>query len=164
MTLEEPRPAEGLAAHVALVLEVVGEDVHGQRWHGHVHFITGGTLAGHLAVQAAVRLLVSAEVGGGGVRLAALVAGVASCASSPLLSPAVGTAASRAPSATLGVSLPPRAPVRDEEGIHGVTLGQGLRFTTVEAAGCHARLRAVGVLQVGVTVLLSAAHLGVEGI
>lgn len=165
MTLEEPRPAEGLAAHVALVLEVVGEDVHGQRGHRHVDFVTGGTLAGHLAVQAAVRLLVSAEVGGGGVRLAALVAGVAGDAgSSSLLRPVVGAAASGARSPALAVSLPPRAPVRDEEGIHGVTLGQGLRFTTVEAAGRHARLRAVRVLQVGVAVLLSTAHLGVEGV
>lgn len=65
---------------------------------------------------------------------------------------------------TLAVPLPPRAPVRDEKGIHGVTLGQGLRFTTVEAAGCHARLGAIGVLQVGVTVLPSAAHLGVQGV
>lgn len=161
VTLEEPRAAEGLAAHLALVLEVVGEDVHGQRRHGHVHFVTGGTLAGHLAVQAAVCLLVSAEVGGGGVRLAALVAGVAR-ADPPLLS--VGAAAPGAPSVTLAVSLPPRAPVSDEEGIHGVTLGQGLRFTTVEAAGCHARLGAVGVLEVGVAVLPSAADLGVEGI
>lgn len=94
VTLKEPRPAEGLAAHIALVLEVVGEDVHGQRRHGHVHFITGGTLPGHLAVQAAVRLLVSAEVGGGGVCLSALVAGVARRAGSPLVSPSVGTAAS----------------------------------------------------------------------
>ena len=163
VALKEPRPAEGFAAHIALVLEVVGEDVHGQRRHGHVHFITGGTLAGHLAVQAAVRLLVSAKVGGGGVGLAALVAGVTSRAGSPLLAP-IGTAASWSSSMTLAVSLPPWAPVRDEEGIHGVTLGQGLRFTTVEAAGCHARLGAVGVLQVGVTVLPSTAHRGVEGI
>lgn len=91
VTLKEPRATEGLAAHIALVLEVVGEDVHGQRRHGHIHFITGGTLAGHLAVQAAVRLLVSAEVGGGGVRLAALVAGVTSAISSLL---SIGTAAS----------------------------------------------------------------------
>lgn len=91
VTLKKPRAAEGLAAHIALVLEVVGKNVHGQRRHGHIHFITGGTLAGHLAVQAAVRLLVSAEVGGGGVCLAALVAGVAS-ARSPLLT--IGTAAS----------------------------------------------------------------------
>lgn len=159
VTLQEPRAAEGLAAHVTLVLEVVGEDVHGQRGHGHVHFVTGGTLAGHLAVQAAVRLLVSAEVGGCGVRLPALVAGVAGAAG-PLL--AGGHAARGAPPVTLAFALPPGAPVGDEEGIHGVTLGQGLRFTTVEAAGCHARLGAVGVLQVGVAVLLPAAHLGVE--
>lgn len=94
MTLKEPRSAEGLAAHIAFVLEVMGEDVHGQRRHGHVDFIAGGTLAGHLAVQAAVRLLVSAEVGGGGVRLAALVAGVARRAGPPLLSHSVGSAAS----------------------------------------------------------------------
>lgn len=164
VTLKQPRPAEGFVAHLALVLEVVGEDVHGQRWHGYVHFTTGGTLAGHLAVQAAMRLLVSAEVGGGGVRLAALIAGVARRAGSPLLSPTVGTAASGASTTTLPISLSPRAPVRDEEGIHGVTLGQGLRFTSVEAAGGHARLGAVGVLQVRVTVLPSAAHLGVQGV
>lgn len=161
VTLQEPRAAEGLAAHVTLVLEVVGEDVHGQRWHGHIHFVTGGTLAGHLAVQAAVRLLVSAEVGGCGVRLPALVAGVAGTAG-PLL--AGGAAACGASSVTLAFALPPRAPVGDEEGIHGVTLGQGLRFTTVEAARRHAGLGAVGVLQVGVAVLLPAAHLGVERI
>lgn len=159
VTLQEPRAAEGLAAHVTLVLEVVGEDVHGQRGHGHIHFVTGGTLAGHLAVQAAVRLLVSAEVGGCGVRLPALVAGVAGAAG-PLL--AGGAAACGASPVTLAFALPPGAPVGDEEGIHGVTLGQGLRFTTVEAAGCHARLGAVGVLQVGVAVLLPAAHLGVK--
>lgn len=164
MTLKQPRPAEGFVAHLALVLEVVGEDVHGQSWHGYVHFTTGGTLASHLAVQAAMRLLVSAEVGGGGVRLAALIAGVARRAGSPLLSPSVGTAASGASTTTLPISLSPRAPVRDEEGIHGVTLGQGLRFTSVEAAGGHARLGAVGVLQVRVTVLPSAAHLGVQGV
>lgn len=164
VTLKEPRSAEGLAAHIAFVLEVVGEDVHGQCGHWHIHFTTGGTLAGHLAVQAAVRLLVSAEVGGGGVRLAALVADVTRHPGSPLLSPTVGTAASWAPPMTLTFSLSPWAPIRDEEGIHGVTLGQGLRFTTVETAGCHARLGAVRVLQVRVTVLPSAANLGVQGV
>lgn len=164
VTLKEPRPAERLAAHVTFVLEVVGEDVHGQRRHGHVDFVTGGTLAGHLAVQASVRLLVSAEVGGGGVRLAALVAGVASAARDPLLSPRVGAAASGTLAPALAVSLPPRAPVGDEEGIHGVTFCQCVRFTAVVASGRHARLGAVGVLQVRVAVLPSAAHLGVEGV
>jgi len=77
VALQQPRPAEGLAAHVALVLEVVGEDVHGQRRHGHVHLVAGGTLPGHLAVEASMRLLVSAQVGGRGVRFTAFVARVA---------------------------------------------------------------------------------------
>jgi len=51
--------------------------VHGQRRHGHVDLVTGGALPGLLAVQAAVSLLVSAQIGGRGVRLAALAAHVA---------------------------------------------------------------------------------------
>lgn len=104
VTLKEPRAAKGFAAHVTLVLEVVGEDVHGQSWHRHIHFVTGGTLAGHLAVQAAVRLLMSAEVGRGGVCLAALIAGVAGTGSLLLT---VGAAVYGAFSLTLALSLPP---------------------------------------------------------
>ena len=76
VALQQPRPAERLAAHVALVLEVVGQQVHGHRRHGNVDFPTCGALLGHLAVYAPVRLLVPAQVGGRGVGFAALAAGV----------------------------------------------------------------------------------------
>lgn len=61
--LKQPGPAEGFAAHVTFVLEVVSEDVHGQCRHGHVNLVAAGTFACHLAVKAAVGLLVSAQVG-----------------------------------------------------------------------------------------------------
>lgn len=77
VALQEPGPAEGLAAHLALVLQVVGQHVHGQRGHGHVHLVASGTFPGLLAVQATVSLLVSAQIGGCSVRLAALAAHVA---------------------------------------------------------------------------------------
>lgn len=77
VALQEPGPTEGLAAHSALVLQVVGHLVHGQRRHGHVHLVAGGALPGLLAVEAAVSLLVPAQIGRRGVRLAALAAHVA---------------------------------------------------------------------------------------
>jgi len=76
VALQQPRPAERLAAHAALVPQVVGEHVHGERGHGHIHLVARGTLPGLLAVQAAVRLLVAAQVRRGGVGLAALAARV----------------------------------------------------------------------------------------
>ena len=76
VALEQPGPTEGFVAHSALVLQVVGQHVHGQRRHGHVHLVARGTLPGLLAVQAAVSLLVSAQIGGRGVRLATLAAHV----------------------------------------------------------------------------------------
>lgn len=60
VALQEPGPTEGFAAHRAFMLQVVGQHVHGQCRHGHVHFVAGGTLPGLLAVQATVSLLVSA--------------------------------------------------------------------------------------------------------
>lgn len=72
VALQEPGPAEGFVTHCALVLQVVRQHVHCQRRHGDVHLVAGGTLPGLLTVQAAVSLLVSAQVGGRGVRLATL--------------------------------------------------------------------------------------------
>lgn len=160
VALQQPRPTEGLTAHVTLVLQVVGKDVHGQRWHGHVHFATGGALAGHLAVQAAVRLLVPAEVGGGGVGLAALVAGVSGRAVRSLREN-LGRAVSGT-HAPMALGFSPRAPIRDEEGIHGVALIGPVRLAAVVTAGRHPRLRAVGLLEVGVAVLFSSADRAVE--
>lgn len=72
VALQEPGPAEGFTAHRALVLQVVRQHVHGQCRHGYVHLVAGGTLPGLLAVQTAVSLLVSAQIGGCSVRLATL--------------------------------------------------------------------------------------------
>ena len=44
MALEKPGPGEGLATNVALVLEAVGEDVHGQGRHAHVQLVADVTL------------------------------------------------------------------------------------------------------------------------
>lgn len=125
VSLQQPRPAEGLAAHGALVFEVVGQQVHGQRRHGDVRFATRRALARQLAIQAAVRLLVPAEVGGGGVGLAAFGAGVA-------VRPA-----------TRALGSPAGSPVDDEEGVHGVALGDG-RFA-LEVVRGEAGLGALGV-------------------
>lgn len=135
VTLQEPGSAEGLAAHRALMLQVVGQHVHGQRWHGHVHLMAGGTLPGLLAVQATVSLLVSAQIGGRGVRLAALAAHMAPsglpfgraavCRAHPLA--AVRLAASLAGTPLAG--SPAGAPIRHEEGIDGA--GLQLRAATV---------------------------------
>ena len=129
MALQQPRPAESLAAHVTLVLEVVGQQVHGHGGHGHVHLPTGWALLGHLAVQRAVRLLVAAQVGGGGVGLAALVAGV------PL------------DGARVAEGLPPGASVGDEGGVHRVALAD--RRVPVDVAVGDLRAGAVGGLGVG---------------
>ena len=91
-------------------------------------FRSGGTLARHLAIQAAVRLLVPAEIGGGRVRLAALIAGVTGPPSAglPLLILGAGRrAAFRSCPAALTVSLPPGAPVGGEDGEDG-GIGAGI--------------------------------------
>lgn len=77
VALQQPRTAERFAANIALVPKVVREDVHGHGRHGHIHLAAGRALFCHLAVQAAVRLLVTTQVRGRGVRLAALSARVA---------------------------------------------------------------------------------------
>lgn len=125
VSLQQPRPAEGLAAHGALVFEVVRQQVHGQRRHGDVRFATRRTLARQLAIQAAVRLLVPAEVRGGGVGLAAFGAGVTVCPATRTLGPPAGP------------------PVDDEEGVHGVALGDS-RFA-LEVVRREAGLGALGV-------------------
>ena len=76
VALQQPGPREGLAAHAALVAQVVREHMHGQRGHGHVRLAARRALARQLAVQAAVRLLVAAQVRRRGIRFAALAARV----------------------------------------------------------------------------------------
>lgn len=74
MALQQPRAAKCLAAHTTLVLEVMRKYVHGQCWHGHIHLAARWALARHLAIQAAMRLLVAAQVRRCGVCFAALIA------------------------------------------------------------------------------------------
>ena len=76
VALEQPGPREGLPAHVALVVEVVCEDVHGEGRHGDIHLATDVALLGIGGVKAPVGLLVPREVGAGGVVLSALGAHV----------------------------------------------------------------------------------------
>lgn len=142
VALKEPGPAEGLPAHVALVLEVVGEEVHGHGGHRHVHLPAGRTLLGHLAVQRAVGLLVAAQVGRRGVGFAALVAGV----------PLDGA---RTPQ-----RFPPRPAVRDEEGVHRVALAH--RCVAVDVTVGDLGSGAVGRLGVGRPVV--AMETVVEGV
>lgn len=51
VTLEQPRPAEGLPADVTGVFEVMGQHVHGQGRHTHVDFVAMGAFLGALTVQ-----------------------------------------------------------------------------------------------------------------
>lgn len=76
VALQQPRPREQLAADSARVVQFVGQQVHGQRWHTDVGLATGDALLGRLRVEAAVGLLVPGEVRRGGVLLAALGARV----------------------------------------------------------------------------------------
>ena len=80
VTLEQPGPGKGLPTDVARMFEVVGEDVHGQCWHADVHLVAVGTFLGLLAVQAAVGLLVTGQVGRRGVMLPTLATRVAGTA------------------------------------------------------------------------------------
>lgn len=95
------------------MLQVVGQEVHGHGRHGDVNLAAGRALLGHLAIQAAVGLFVAAEVGRGGVGLAALAASVALPGGFRGLVWAV-----------LG-GLAARAAVGDEEGVDGVAFADG---------------------------------------
>lgn len=131
VALQEPGPAEGLAAHLALVLQVMSEHVHGKGWHRHVHFVAGGALPGLLAVQTTVSLLVSAQVGRGGVGLAALAAHVAPpglpfgraavCRARPLAAVRLVASLARMPLA----GSPAGASVGDEESVDGACFQVG---------------------------------------
>lgn len=133
VALQQPRAAECLAAHVAFVLEVVREQVHGHGRHGHVHLPTRRALLGHLAVHTTVRLFVAAQVGRRGVAFAALVARVA------LRAPRI---ANRPPA---------RAAVRNKEGVYRVALAH--RIVSVDVPGRDLRARAVGLVRVRRTVI-----------
>jgi len=72
VTLQQPRPREGLVADRALVAQVMRQDVHGEGRHRDVHLAANVALLCAVRVQTAMSLLVPAQVGTGGVVLAAL--------------------------------------------------------------------------------------------
>ena len=72
MALQQPRAGESFPTELALVVEVVGEDVHGQGRHADVHLVTDVALFSIVRVQAPVCLPVPGEVTAGGVVLPAL--------------------------------------------------------------------------------------------
>ena len=59
MTLEKPRSGESFATDVALVVETVSQDVHGEGRHADVHLPAHQALLGGARAQAQVGLLVS---------------------------------------------------------------------------------------------------------
>lgn len=137
VALQQPGPAECFAAHVALVLEVVGQEVHGHRGHWNVDFATRGALLGHLAVYAPVCLLVPAQVGGRGVGFAALTAGV------PLSGSRVCCRSPSWPS------------VHYEKGIHCVPLAHGCVPIDVSTGRWrHLRTRAVRLVRIAVDIAM----------
>lgn len=137
VALQKPRAAEGFAAYVTFVLEVVGQQMHGHRRHGNVDFPTRGALLRHLAVYTSVRLLVPAQVGRCGVGLAALGAGV----------PLGG-------SSGVPRRFPPRSSVHDKERVHGVTFAHSCIPVDV-SAGRRRDLGPRAVRLVGITMDIS---------
>ena len=77
VALQQPRSREGFAAHTALVVEVVLEDVHGERWHADVSLSTHVAAARIARVQGTMGLFVSRQIGRSRVLLSAFGAGVA---------------------------------------------------------------------------------------
>lgn len=59
MTLEKPGPGESFATKLTLVVEVVGEDVHGEGGHADIHLAADVTLLGVGRVEAPVSLSVA---------------------------------------------------------------------------------------------------------
>ncbi len=106
----------------------MGEQVHGQGWHGHVDFPTRRALFGHLAFQAPVRLFVPAQVGRRCVCFATFVARVS------LEGPRAAE------------HFPTGPAIRDQERVHGVTFAH--RVVAVDVPGCDLGLRAVGLVRV----------------
>ena len=72
MALKEPRSRKSFAAHVALVVEVVGEDVHGQGRHADIHLVADVALLGIGRIQSPVSLLMPRQVAASSIILSAL--------------------------------------------------------------------------------------------
>ena len=58
MSLQKPGSRESLPTRVTLVVEAVGEDVHGEGGHAHVHLTADPALLSRARGQAQVRLFV----------------------------------------------------------------------------------------------------------
>ena len=72
MALEQPRPGEGFVADLALVAEVVGQDVHLQGGGGHVLLVADVAALGIVGCQLLVGLTVPGKIGTCGKVLATL--------------------------------------------------------------------------------------------
>lgn len=62
MALQQPGSREGLSTNVALMLQVVSQNVHRKRRHGNIKFSTVRTFLGQLAVETPMRLLVPTQI------------------------------------------------------------------------------------------------------
>ena len=67
VSLQQPGPGESFATELALVVEVVGEDVHGEGGHADIHLAADVTLLGISWVQTAVGLPMSTQIAAGGI-------------------------------------------------------------------------------------------------
>jgi len=74
--LQQPRPREGFAADVALVVEVVGEHVHAEGRHAHVHLVADLAFLRVPRVERPVSLAVSGQVRGSCIVLPAFGTGI----------------------------------------------------------------------------------------
>ncbi len=63
VSLQQPGPGESFPAHITLVAEAVGQDVHRQGWRAHIHLLTDRTGLGCLCGQLLVGLPVPGKVG-----------------------------------------------------------------------------------------------------
>lgn len=72
VALKKPRSREGLPTDVALVIQVVSENVHWKGGHGHVHLPTYRTFLRISRVQTPVSLLMAGQIRTRGVILATL--------------------------------------------------------------------------------------------
>lgn len=76
VSLQKPRTGKGFAAYIALVVEVVSKDMHGQGGHANIHLIADWALLGVPRVEGSVCLPMSGQVAACGVVFTALTASV----------------------------------------------------------------------------------------
>ena len=119
MPLEQPGPGESFATKFTLVIEVVGEDVHGEGRHADVHLAADVALLRVGRVEAAVSLPVAGEVAAGGVVFATV--------STAVLGPLTLLAALLTPSVRNGQARPlPALPAGRLLQVEGGAGGRGV--------------------------------------